>query len=316
MAPSFHFLMSDDLQILVYSLWLDVRSLAILDVAFSSRKLRPSWLTILKRLRSDAIDNWSHSLLSLMWLSKRGIRASQMNIDYSPVRGCDILRVDTSDIEHLGLRGSYNITDQCIVDVVCCCLKLRSINLRGYGQVTDAGVTALGTGCGQLQSIDLSSCYQVTDAGIMALAAGCGQLQSINLESCNQVTDAGVTTLGAGCGKLQIIDLRACREVTDAGIMALAAGCGQLQNIDLRGSGRVTDAGVATLGAGCGQLQCINLHSCNQVTDAGAELPFWVNTPFTLKGTEALIAPVSAVNTVTFEYVTSNAPPRDTVEFI
>ena len=162
MAPSYHFLLSDDIQILIFSLWLDVRSLAILDVAFSSRRLRPSWLTILKRLRSDAIDKWGHSLLSLMWLSKRGIRVSRMNIDYSPVRGCDILRVDTSDIVHLGLGGSYNITDQCIVDVVCCFLKLRSINLRGCGQVTDAGVTALGAGCGQLQSIDLSSCYKVT----------------------------------------------------------------------------------------------------------------------------------------------------------
>ena len=113
MAQLFHSLCSDDHQILVLSLWLDVRSLTTLDVAVSSRRLRPSWLTVLRCLRSDAMDNWGHSLSSLMWLSKRGIRASRvrMNMDISRVRGCDILLVDTSDIVHLGLGYCTNMTD-------------------------------------------------------------------------------------------------------------------------------------------------------------------------------------------------------------
>ena len=76
MARWFHFSLSDDLQILVLSLWLDVRSLTTLDVAVSSRRLTPNWLTVLRCLRSDAVDNWDHSLSSLMWLSTRGIRAN------------------------------------------------------------------------------------------------------------------------------------------------------------------------------------------------------------------------------------------------
>ena len=157
MAQLFHSLLSDDLQIFLLSLWLDVRSLATLDVAVSSRRLRLSWLTVLRCLRSDAVDNWGHSLSSLMWLSKRGIRASRvwMKMDSSPVRGCDILLVDTSDIVHLGLRGCSSMTDQCILDVVYCCHKLRSIDIGSCGQVTDTGVIALGAGCGQLQSIKL-----------------------------------------------------------------------------------------------------------------------------------------------------------------
>ena len=113
MAQLFHSLLSDDLQILVLSLWLDVRSLTTLDVAVSSRTLRPTWLTVLRCLRSDAMDNWGHSLSSLMWLSTRGIRASrvEMKMDNSLVRGCDILLVDTSDIVHLGLVGCINMTD-------------------------------------------------------------------------------------------------------------------------------------------------------------------------------------------------------------
>ena len=62
MARLFNFLLSDDLQILLLSLWLDVRSLTTLDVTVSSRRLRPSWLTILRCLRSDAMVNWGHSL--------------------------------------------------------------------------------------------------------------------------------------------------------------------------------------------------------------------------------------------------------------
>ena len=113
MAQLFHSMFGDDLQILLLSLWLDVRSLATLDVAVSSRRLRLSWLTVLRCLRSDAVDNWGHSLSSPMWLSTRGIRASRvrMKMDNSLVRGCDILLVDTSDIVHLGLEGCSNITD-------------------------------------------------------------------------------------------------------------------------------------------------------------------------------------------------------------
>ena len=270
MAQLLHSLLSDDVQILVLSLWLDVRSLTTLDVAVSSRRLRPNWLTVLRCLRSGALDNWDHSRSSLMWLAKRGIRASrvQMKMDKSLVRGCDILLVDTSDIVHIGLGGCHHMTDQCVVDIVNRCVKLRSIDIGGCGQVTDAGMIALGHGCGQLRSIDLTCCHKVTDAGVIALGAGCGQLQSINVESCDKVTDAGVIALGAGCGQLQSIDLAGCNKVTDAGVIALGAGCGQLQSIDLVCCNKVTDAGVIALGAGCGQLQSINVHGCDEVTDA------------------------------------------------
>ena len=211
-TPSFLSLLSDDLQILFLSLWLDVRSLSTFDVAVSCHRLRPRWMTLLQCLRSPAVDEWGHSLSSLMWLSKRGIRASrvQMKMDTSRVSACDILVVDTSDVVALGLRDCVNITDQCVTDVVNRCSKLRSIDLHGCNKVTDAGVSALGAGCGQLLSIDLSYCKKVTDEGVSALGAGCGQLQSIYLSFCKKVTDEGVSALGAGCGQLLSIDLYEC----------------------------------------------------------------------------------------------------------
>ena len=199
MAPSFLSLLSDDLQILFLSLWLDVRSLSTLDVAVSCHRLRPCWMTLLRCLRSPSVDDWGHGLLSLMWLSRRGIRASrvQITMDTARVRGRHVLQIDTRDVVTLGLRDCSYTTDECLMDVINGCPQLRSIVLKGCGMVTDAGISALGAGCSQLQSIDLAGCSTVTDAGISALVAGCGQLQSISLHGCYNVTDAGISALGA-----------------------------------------------------------------------------------------------------------------------
>ena len=153
-TPSFLASLGDDLKILFLSLWLDVRSLSTLDVAVSCHRLRPCWMTLLQSLRSPTVDGWGHGLSSLMWLSKRGIRASkvQMKMDTSRVRVCDIFVVDTSDLVTLGLRECYNTRDQCVVDIINRCPKLRCIDLGGCRLVTDAGISALGAGCGQLQS--------------------------------------------------------------------------------------------------------------------------------------------------------------------
>ena len=166
-SPSFLYLLSDDLQLHFLTLWLDVRSLATLDVAVSSHALRLCWMTLLQRLRSPAVDSWGHSLSSLMWLSRRGIRASrvQMTFDTFRVLACDILLLETSNIVDLDLRGCREISDRCVMDIVSRCPKLKIIDLWGCRLVTDAGVSALGAGCGQLQSIHLTGCNKVTEIG-------------------------------------------------------------------------------------------------------------------------------------------------------
>ena len=271
MTPMFLTLLSYDVHILLLTHWLDMRSLAILDIAVSDNASRPYWMMLLRSLRSGIIDDWSHDRSSLMWLITRGIhtRRVQTKTSIERVRVCDLLLLVTADIVHLGLTGCRLLTDQCIISIANVYSKLTSIDLNGCWKLTDAGMSALGTGCGQLQSIKLALCEMVTDVGISALSAGCGQLQSIYLKGCFEVTGAGVSALGAGCGQLQSIDLSRCKKVTDEGISALGAGCKQLQSILLLDCRLVTDAGVSALGAGCGQLQSIDLTGCYQATDAG-----------------------------------------------
>ena len=121
MVLSFFILLSDDLQRFFLSLWLDVHSLVTLDVAVSSDTLRPCWMMLLQSLKSPAMDDWSHCMALLIWLSRRGIRPSRLQMKQVGswrVRGCDILQLETSDLVYLELKGCCNIRDQCVIDVV------------------------------------------------------------------------------------------------------------------------------------------------------------------------------------------------------
>ena len=291
MRRLFH-VICDDLHTLLLSQWLDIRSIVALDIAISSYTLRPYWMTLLRSLRADAIDNMHHSASSLMWLIERGIRASrlQMKDDAWRVLGCDLLQLQTIDLVHLDFDGCTDVSDECICNIAerchifseCTkvpntgvsalgdvCGQLQHIDLRGCDLVTDVGVSALGDGCGQLQLINLGGCHLVTDAGVSALADGCVELQHIYLGYCDLLTDVGISALGHGCGQLQYIYLKGCDLLTDIGISALGDVCGQLQHIDLTGCNLVTDVGVSALGHGCVHLQHIDLGGCHLVTDVG-----------------------------------------------
>jgi hypothetical protein len=103
MIPLFLSALNYDVQILFLSEWVDMNSLANLDIAVSSGASRPYWMMLLHSIRSGIIDDWDHSISSLMWLSKRGIRATnvQMQVDYPDagrVRGCHILLLEPDDI--------------------------------------------------------------------------------------------------------------------------------------------------------------------------------------------------------------------------
>ena len=98
--PLFLSVLSFDVHIQFISLWLDMRSLATLDVAVSNNASRPYWMTLLRSLRGGVIDDWGHSMSSLTWLIRRGIHARrvQMKVDAWRVRGCDLLLLETDEI--------------------------------------------------------------------------------------------------------------------------------------------------------------------------------------------------------------------------
>ena len=173
MAPLLLYLLIDDLQNLLLSRWLDAPSLGILDTAVLCNAFRPFWITAPHSLRATALDNMDHSTTSLMWLSRRGICVSrmQMKVDtWERLKTIDLSSLKTVDLVHLAFNGCSRITDQSILMIVTRCRKLISLHLEGCSDVTDAVPLAVGHGCGQLQSINLVGCKYVTDAGIIALS--------------------------------------------------------------------------------------------------------------------------------------------------
>ena len=107
MIPLFLSELCYDVHILFISRWLDMRSLATLDVAVSNKASRPYWMTLLRSLRGGMIDGLGHDMSSLMWLMRRGIHALRVRRkgDAWHVRGCDLRLIDADDIVHLDLNG-------------------------------------------------------------------------------------------------------------------------------------------------------------------------------------------------------------------
>ena len=146
-TPSFLYVLSHDILILFLSQWVDIRSLANLVVAVSNNASRPYWMTLLHSLQGAIIDDWGHSISSLMWLSRRRIHATrvQMKVDAWRVRGCDLLSLETDDIVQLGLNGCCNLTDRCIMNLVNRCSKLNSIELNTCKKTSRCKLISVGS---------------------------------------------------------------------------------------------------------------------------------------------------------------------------
>jgi hypothetical protein len=167
--------LSDDLLTLLLSHWLDVRSLAMLDVAVSSKSSRPYWTTLLGSLRSTSIDEMDHSVLSLMWLIQRGICVSRVQMQATAWREpvCDLSLLNKSELVYLGLKGCSSVTDECILKALKRRFEKYSNDINRENTLTDAGPSALDDVSGELESINLECCSVVTDTvGVSALGFG------------------------------------------------------------------------------------------------------------------------------------------------
>jgi len=103
-------------------------------------------------------------------------------------------------------------------------IYIRQIRLNGWLNVRDEGLGMLSDTCMKVQCLDLCGCREVTDVGISRLSEGCQMLQELDLSWCRLVTDVGIIRLSEGCQMLQILDLSSCRLVTDVGIIRLSEG--------------------------------------------------------------------------------------------
>ena len=116
-------LLGDDLHTLLLFHWLDVRSLATLDIAVLSNASRPYWLSLLGSVRATSVDNMYHNACSLMWLIQRGINVTRIRMKRNSWRlpGCDLSLLKTMHLIHLGLNGCSSVTDGCLQEILNRC---------------------------------------------------------------------------------------------------------------------------------------------------------------------------------------------------
>jgi Leucine Rich repeat len=201
-----------------------MQDFSVLDIAVSSHSARKLWLTILKSIKSKAINTWHHSHWSMMWVILRSIRVSNILGD---LNHCD--RISDTTFEAVGINRSRTLSGE----------EISGDNIFSRW---DEGK--------YLESIDLSQCDGFTDFGLSALAHRCVQLEKINLSQCDGIADIGLSALGNACRQLRTINLSQCQGITDLGLSALAGGCGQLQTINLSQCDGIADIGLSALAGG------------------------------------------------------------------
>jgi hypothetical protein len=162
-------------------------------------------------------------------------------------------------LEHLNLRGSFDITDAGLE--LLSNLPLKHLNLDDCTSITDIGLTHLSSL--PLQHLDLTNCHRVTDGGLKALETL--PLHTLTLSFCHQISNHGLLHLSKLL--LQNLDL-SYTDITDDGLAHLAQL--PLKTLDVSCCQAITDAGLAQLTKL--PLQFLGMLACVNVTDAGRSM--------------------------------------------
>ena len=132
--------LNEDLLIFFFASWLDVRTLGIVDTAFTNSQDRLIWLRCLSSIASIALDDWYHDHSSMRWFLSRGIRTNEIRVKDSRKWQITEMTFHSSNF-----------------------LLLISIDVSRCLNLLDSGLSALARGCPQLQTINLGGCKTITD---------------------------------------------------------------------------------------------------------------------------------------------------------
>ena len=264
-------LLNDDVQILFFSSWLDVKCIGVLDTAITTRTLRPHWLQRLRSIDAAVFSNWHCNYSSITWLIQRGIRTSCIQIlpkSLHQISNETFEWIDIPSLLSINLAGCIAITNEAISTIADGCPKLRSVNLNGCVGVDDAGLTALARGCRDIVSLDVSGCMYITNKGVKELLENCCcNLQNIGLNGCRRIEYVALYVIAQSCPALIRIDFRDIG-MCDHTMMEFAKWCPLLSTFDISHRDLLTDIVIADFVSKCTQLRNIDITCCNACTDA------------------------------------------------
>ena len=253
--------------------WLDLRDLAIFDMAVTNAFDRVKWIKCLGSVTGRILEDWCYNNQSLSWLRARRIRLRSIDtIPRRPRRSSSAITNYTFDGNDFHPIRPHDLQNKIITDTMLTSLAKDFpdlSSLRLCGSITGVGLAALGRASPRLKSIGLYRCLQITDIGLSALVHGCSQLQSISIFCCSNLTDAGLSVLADGCPLLEFINLHCCCSVMDIGNLIPRNGVSMLQYVSLNYSKNVTNEGLCKMVEGCPKLRTLSLNYCTKVKDTG-----------------------------------------------
>ena len=258
--------------------FLDLRSLAIFDMAITNKAQRSMWIESLRSITGKILDDWRHGISSLRWLAARNLKPQRINtvhLDYNqqePSEIADAILLHLAEgCSHIlnSLRLSGAIEDAGLCTIIPRCPQLQSLELISTEKLSDNCLIALAQECRHVSSITLSYCKLISDIGLSALSQRCTQLKYIDLQGDTEITDIGISQIAHGCPILEGLSMTSCHLVSDAGLAAIGQKSCQLLTLKLTDIRNVTDSGVSAIANGCSKLQHITIFHCRRVVEMG-----------------------------------------------
>jgi hypothetical protein len=267
----------------IFSKWLTVHSVSVLDIAVTNTAARNRLFDQLyasmefefENNEIDDLNETGDARKFVLWLEKRHIRIRCLKLD--AIRSWknvddDVLKI-VADIPHLmslNLNCCDRLTDIGINYLSESCTMIQTLQLSGCSGFTDTSMLTLSQGCSMLQTLHLSGCQQITDSGIRFLFQnGSIQLKEFHLALCPQLTNQSITYLSQSCPMLQLLFLSYCDGLTPDYLQTLST-CQFLLSLNICGT-HVTNTGIQYLSQSCTELKYLNLKWCDKVTDDGIE---------------------------------------------
>jgi len=215
----------------------------------------------LKKLEIQTSNKMSFEVLFSKLYKLECVKCTKMS-----EKDCISLSKNNSQLTHLSISASGNLTDASIKMLAKQWQNLKELCISKCWQVSDKGIAEIALNCPKLVVVDVNGC-QVTDKGVISLAANCKGLTTLNLNYCTLITDRGIGQVAANCRGLVTLNLLCCNLITDIGVCHLAENCRRLVTLHLTGCSKITDEGVGQILTKCRRLIQFHLVFCPLVTD-------------------------------------------------
>jgi hypothetical protein len=268
-----------DVLAMVFSAWIDIKSLGRLDSAACLRVLRPQ---LMRTFASSAFmqqamftpRNEEGVINHLQWLIKRAVKVREWQIT------CELdLSIATSLVNAIGglhvQRVRFRGMSRTVLETVLCAMfgninNICELMIEESRRPVQHTTQPFGAFTSGLHELLLHWCYFADFSGFLEQ---CTNLRMLSFDACYDLDDACIERIAASCPKLEGLHLRqrdSSADLTDQALYSLAKHCSNsLLYLSLEDLQYVGDSGLQVVAQSCSNLQQLQLYDCESITEQG-----------------------------------------------